>query len=419
MLPHYTYPHALHIPLAELAPYYNAVLFTYGASLSNPLGSVPGSTASDKPLHGVLPALAFVSWYNGHPAYADLKVDLSKVTNVDVIGQGNVALDVARILLRPVETLANTDLPDHILDALSKSNVKNVRAVGRRGPAQVAFTTKELREMVTLGCAYPGVNPDLMAQAKELAKGDRMRTRQLALMEKTIPASEATHGRQFELEFLQSPKAFIPSASDPTRVAGVEWDINELAFKDDPEGGKPTASARKTGKTTTSEADLVVESVGYRSEPIGDGSSPAGWAVPFDLGRGRVRNEDGRVVSDDGVVAGAYAAGWAARGPVGVIASTMQGAYGLVEHLLNDCTGQNLPSGARDAWVDRPAGQSPLPLVPELGRPDAIERGLKDGQVVDMGAWLKIDAAERERGKQKGREEREKFRTVDEMLAVL
>ncbi|CAK9783257.1 nucleotide-binding domain-containing protein [Cutaneotrichosporon oleaginosum] len=389
----YSYPHALHLPLSDVAAHYNALIFSYGASLSNPLASVSGSSSSDTPLANVYPALAFVGWYNGHPAFADLNPDLSAIRDVDVVGQGNVALDVARILLSPLSALEKSDLPQNVLDTLAKSTVERVRAVGRRGPAQVAFTTKELREMVKLGVNFPGVDAGLMAQAKAMAQGDRARTRMLGLMEKPVVGGSKT----FELAFLRSPTAFLPDAAG--RVAGVEWAINELVE------GERGVVARATDAREMSVAQMVVESVGYRSEPI-DGASTI---APFDTARGRLRNDAGRVLDDTGHVNGAYAAGWVARGPVGVIATTMQDAYLLVDRLLEDYG---------EGWADRPA-DSPIPVTPQAGVPDAIERGLKDGTVVDIPRWLKIDAAERERGKKTGREEREKFRTVAEMLEVL
>lgn len=382
------------MPLSSIAPFYNAILFTYGASLSNPLASVPGSSASPHPLEGVFPALAFVGWYNGHPAFADLCPDLTGVESVDVVGQGNVALDVARILLSPVESLAASDLPQSVLDTLARSTVQKVRAVGRRGPAQVAFTTKELREMVRLpGVDFPGVDDALMAEAKAMAKGDRARTRMLGLMEKPV------HGgtKRFELAFLRSPTAFLPSGEG--RVAEVEYALNELV---ESERG---VSARATDKREVARAEMVVESVGYRSEPIAGGA----LAAPFDDARGRLFNSAGRVhdAETGRHVPGAYAAGWVARGPVGVIASTMQDAYGLVDTVLDDYA----------RWGER--GDGPIPLVPEDGRPEAIEAGLREGKVVDIPRWLRIDAAEKERGVRSGRAEREKFTRVEEMLDVL
>lgn len=351
---------------------------------------MPGSSASSNPLGNVYPALAFVGWYNGHPAFADLNPDLSKIETVDIVGQGNVALDVARILLSPLDSLATSDLPESILHALSKSNVRQVRAVGRRGPAQVAFTTKELREMTKLpGVVFSGVEDGLMARAKETAKGDRMRTRMLGLMERPVNPPDAK--KRFDLAFMRSPKAFLAGGSG--NVAQVEWEVTEL------EGDR----AKPTGATETSNVDMVVESVGYRSEPIG---SPP-WAIPFDHGRGRLHNEGGRIVDESGHIAGAYTAGWVARGPVGVIASTMQDAYGLVDKVLEDYG---------EGWQVRAEGG--IPVVPEGGVPPVIQEGVKDGKVVNIDRWLRIDEAERKLGEKSGRKEREKFGRVEEMLSV-
>ena len=243
------------------------------------------------PLARVWPALAFVSWYNGHPAFSHLSPDLENVEDVTIVGQGNVALDVGRILLKPVSELENTDMPSSVLDVLARSKVRRVRAVGRRGPGQVAFTTKEFREMLRLpNVSYSGVDPALMSEAKGMVTGDRMKTRLLGLMEKS---SEARLDKSFELDFLKSPLHFLPKAGDEDKVGGVEWAIN--ALKADSRGGW---TARPTGETMTTTTDMVVESVGYRSEPLLDGSGE--WELPFDASRGRVRNVEGRVVDSDG-----------------------------------------------------------------------------------------------------------------------
>jgi adrenodoxin-NADP+ reductase len=258
-------------------------------------------------LKGVYQALALVGWYNGHPAFSDLPVDLSKTRDVNVIGQGNVALDVARILLKQPSELDDTDLPTPILDVLHNSAVENVSVVGRRGPAQVAFTTKELREMSNLsGVRYAGVTGPLMDQAKQELEKDRVRKRLLALMEKPSPSREGN--KTFELDFLKSPKRIIPSDKDGSRVGGIEYEINTLlpaapSSPSAPAGTEatPTPLARSagvkaisSGETVQVETDMVVESVGYRSEGLESD------LVPFDTARGRVRNVGGRVVTEDG-----------------------------------------------------------------------------------------------------------------------
>ena len=297
----YTYPHAARIPFETLAKHYNAVLFTYGSSLSNPL-SVPGSSSSADPLSNVYPALALVSWYNGHPAFADLRVDLSEVRDVTVVGQGNVALDVARILLKDWKGLEKTDIPTAVLEVLSKSRVETVSAVGRRGPGQVAFTTKEFREMLHLpDVRYTGIDPELLTPAKEHVGNDRMRKRLLELMARTNDSGS----KAFELDFLKSPKAFLPGRNG--RVGSVEWTVNTL-LPPPPASPLPPASQvdavpapptpmmiSPTNESTTTMTDMVVESVGYRSEPIDAG-------VPFDAASGRVRNTSGRVTDEHGMV---------------------------------------------------------------------------------------------------------------------
>jgi adrenodoxin-NADP+ reductase len=233
-----------------------------------------------------------VGWYNGHPAFTDLPIDLRRISEVSVIGQGNVALDVARILLKPVDSLRNTDVPEHVLQVLAESDVRRVSAVGRRGPGQVAFTTKEFREMTHIpDLGFAGIDPALEKAAKEMVKGDRMRTRLLGLMAKMA----GTTGKQeFVLDFLKSPKAFRDTTGTGN-VDQIDWVHNELVQGENGQGW----SARETSETSSSRADMVVESVGYRSEPLG----PVGgevWTLPFDERKGRVSNVGGRVVDQSG-----------------------------------------------------------------------------------------------------------------------
>ncbi|KIR36596.1 ferredoxin-NADP+ reductase [Cryptococcus deuterogattii MMRL2647] len=407
--PSYTYPHALRLSFADIIPYYSTLVLTYGASLSNPLNAVPGSSSSSDPLAGVYPALALVSWYNSHPAYADLPVNLEKIKQVSVVGQGNVALDVARMLLKPVISLAETDLSEEVLNVLSKSSVEKVRVVGRRGPGQVAFTTKEFREMLSIpDVGYAGVDPFLMEYAKEnieKGNGERMRKRLLQLMGTTRDGR-----KMFELDFLKGPKSFLPSTENARQVSEVEWNLNLLEKRPAIESQPTSIVARSTGETVRTSADMVIESVGYRSEPLtGPGHE---WDLPFDIARGRVSNFNGRVTAEEGgFVPGVYAAGWAARGPVGVIATTMNDAYALASTILDD--------------IYAPTSSSPAACMlnsrPYAGIPEKVQNAAKDGKVVvDLAAWAKIDKAEVERAKRMGRtKEREKFRRVEDMLAVL
>ena len=364
------------------------------------------------------------------------------------MGQGNVALDVARILLKPISELAPTDMPSNVLDVLAQSQVKRVSVIGRRGPGQVAFTTKEFREMLKLpGVRYAGLgdlDPTLMKNARESVESDRPRKRLLGLME----GGNGVQGdKEFKLEFLKSPRAFLPHPAETgydthaqtDSVGSVEWTINELLHPSPAMPPAPSSqtsavpsptpappTARATPQTVTAKAGMVVESVGYRSEPLGVGEANT---LPFDSGRGRTRNVGGRLVDESGVavsvhsssltllnqcgvaddaqVPGMYAAGWVARGPVGVIASTMNDAYTLSAIAIDDHFG-----AGDDA---RPSSASKA--TPEAGLPDEINRGLQDGQVISMDKWQKIDRAEVDRAKGMGKE-RHKFTTVEAMLAA-
>jgi len=348
----YPYPAAVRLPLESLLPHYSHVLLSYGSSLSAPLPHTPGASSSAKPLANVYPALAFVSWYNGHPAFADLAVDLSTVKHVTVVGQGNVALDCARLLVKDVDALATSDLPEHVLDVLRRSAVETVEVVGRRGPAQVAFTTKEFREMLALeDVRFEGPGEAELAEAlAEVARvggsEERMRKRLLGLMAKGSSSSSTTTSKPsktFKLSFLRSPKAFLPTSDDavagaegrppPPAVKSIRWALNGLlptpthaptvaasATAGDPPNtpapSNPVSTAVPTGVELETATDMVIESVGYRSEPLvlqataaaakGDERPeqeaavwPEGW---FDDRRGRVRNVGGRVVSADGEI---------------------------------------------------------------------------------------------------------------------
>lgn len=316
----YDYPDALHLPLSALFETYNTLLFSYGSSLSRALPSTPGSSSSSDRLDNVFPALAFVNWYNGHPAYSHLAPDLSGET-ATVVGHGNVAVDCARILLKNPEEFVQTDMPSHIVDTLKKSRVKRVELVGRRGPAQVAFTTKEFREMVNLqGVKYTPPPAELMNEAKTMIEGDRAKKRLLDLMVKggkkdlSIPED-----KEFRLEFLKSPKAFLGGdAQAPTKVASVEWHLNTLlnppASSPSPSPESPaapptsrskrpcnTAVARPTGESVTTKTGMVIESVGYKAEPVVQGDSTVkGWEFPFDQQRATIMNREGRVTDLNG-----------------------------------------------------------------------------------------------------------------------
>lgn len=321
----YSYPSAIKLPLESLIPHYSHLLLSYGSSLSAPLPHTPGSSSSDRPLSNVQPALAFVSWYNGHPAFVHLKPDLSKIKHVTVIGQGNVALDVARILLKDVDALSSTDLPESVLQVLRESAVETVEVVGRRGPAQVAFTTKEFREMLALpGVRYEGPSKETLKESlEEVARvggsEERMRKRLIGLMEKgstTKPPEDGKKEKTFKLSFLRSPKAFLSDShpyADAAPVSKVQWKLNALlppptaapttpdATPNLSDSSAPVSMAVATDEELETASDMIIESVGYRSEPLETGDDLK-WGSWFDERKGKVKNVGGRVVSEDGQI---------------------------------------------------------------------------------------------------------------------
>lgn len=323
--PPYSYPSAIKLPLESLISHYSHILLSYGSSLSAPLPHTLGSSSSDQPLSNVHPALDFVSWYNGHPAFVHLKPDLSKIKHVTVIGQGNVALDVARIMLKDVDALSTTDLPESALQVLRESAIETVEVVGRRGPAQVAFSTKEFREMLALpGVRYEGPSKETLKEAlEEVARiggsAERMRKRLISLMEKGSTAKSPTDGKKektFKLSFLRSPKAFLSDShhyADAAPVSKVQWKLNALlppptaaptladAAPNTPDPSPPVSMAVATGEELETSTDMIIESVGYRSEPLETGGNLK-WGSWFDERKGKVKNVGGRVVSEDGQI---------------------------------------------------------------------------------------------------------------------
>ncbi|KAL1916664.1 uncharacterized protein VTP21DRAFT_5368 [Calcarisporiella thermophila] len=366
------------LPLSQLRSAYHATILAYGASQDTHLG-IPNESAP-----GVFSARAFVGWYNGLPEHRDLPIDLERVETVAVVGMGNVALDVARLLLMPVEEVAKTDVTEHALKALRASNVKRVVIVGRRGPLQVAFTAKELREMMR----YPLVldrellHAELQNHAEFLSK-NRPIKRLMSLLEK---GGAATGSRQWELKFLRSPREILLDSQGHAR--GVKMDVNRLI------GDDPTkAKAEPTGESDELNAQLILRSIGYKSVPLED--------TPFDIKRGRIPNERGRIVEDGKIIPGLYTSGWLKRGPTGVIATTMHDAYETAESIVQD---QETLTASRE---EKKGAESILPLLQA--------KGIKP---VSYSDWRALEALEFERGEQVGKP-REKVTSVEEMLDII
>uniref|UniRef100_A0A670JEB4 NADPH:adrenodoxin oxidoreductase, mitochondrial n=1 Tax=Podarcis muralis TaxID=64176 RepID=A0A670JEB4_PODMU len=321
-----------------------------------------------------------------------LKPDLSSETAV-VLGHGNVALDVARILLSPLEILQKTDITEDALTALARSKVKRVCLIGRRGPLQVAFTIKELREMINLPSARPFLDPadfkDLGEAVKDLP---RPRKRLTELMAKTAleEPGEVVSGRwlsaskEWSLKFLCSPLEVLPTA-DGKQARAIRLAATRL------EGSGDAAKAVPTGDTEDVMSGLILSSIGYRSLPIDP-------AVPFDPKRGVIPNQSGRVLGAPGL----YCSGWVKRGPTGVIMTTMNDSFDTAQSVLED-----LQSGA----LDFPDAKEGFGSVRSILQSRRI-------RPVSFSDWEKIDAAEVARGKLAGKP-REKIVDPKEMLELI
>jgi len=367
----------------DLLRHYHAVIYACGAQSDRALG-VPGEN-----LAGSYAATDFVGWFNGHPDYRDREFDLTQ-ENVAVIGMGNVAVDVVRILARTPAELQATDIAAHALDALRHSRVRNIYMIGRRGPVQAAFTNPELRELGEMPDADVVVHArdlDLdPASAVILAGGEnRAAAKNLETLRAFTAKAVSGRSRTIHLRFRLSPVELIGMG----RVERLVLGRNRLVER------KPgEIRAEPTGETESLPVGLVFRSVGYR------GTSVPG--VPFDAKRGIIPNERGRVLAGPGTVApGEYAVGWIKRGPTGVIGSNKPDAVESADMVL----------------VDAAAGDLNQPAEPSRG---AVEQRLHARQVrvVSWADWQRLDELEKARGATQGRP-RLKFTRVAEMLAAL
>jgi ferredoxin--NADP+ reductase len=360
---------------ADLADLYDAVVYTVGAQTDRRL-EIPGED-----LPGSWPATVFVAWYNGHPDFQDIEFDLSGERAV-VVGNGNVAVDVARMLALTADELAPTDTTHDAIDALVGSGVREIVMLGRRGPAQAAFTNPELKELGELAGADVVVEPaDLVLDgASESALADARGTarRNVDLLREYAAREPEGKPRRLALRFLVSPAEIRGDG----KVEEVEVVRNVLV--DDGRGG---LRAVATEERETISCGLVLRSVGYRGVALP--------GVPFDHGRGVIPNDDGRVLGDDGSpIAGLYCAGWIKRGPSGVIGTNQKDAAETAAHVLEDAEAGLLTPGKGDL----------ASLLDERGLP-----------YVDYEGWKAIDRHEQSLGAPHGRP-RVKLHRWDDLL---
>ena len=375
-----------HLTLEDLAGHYHQVVFATGAQTDRHMG-IPGEA-----LAGSHAATEFVAWYNGHPDYRHCQFDLSTERAV-VVGVGNVAIDVARILMRTPEELVKTDIAGHALEALGESRVREVFLLGRRGPAQAAFTNPEVKELGEMADADVIVRPDEvrldpLSEAQVAAADDRTLVKKIEILQGYAAHPPEGKGRRLHVRFLVSPVELLGDARG--RVRGVRLVRNRLV--ESPGGG---INAEPAGEFEELEAGLVFRSVGYRGVALP--------GLPFDERRGVIPNDKGRVIDPQTQqpLAGVYVTGWIKRGPSGVIGTNKPDSVETVASMLADAQRQA-------HWQ---------PSHPEAAAAEALVAS-RQPFTVTYADWRRLDALECSNGEACGRP-RLKFASIEEMLAAL
>ncbi|MEO1968120.1 MAG: FAD-dependent oxidoreductase [Sphingomonadaceae bacterium] len=350
------------VSIDELQSLYDAVILATGAPHDRVL-DIPGHD-----LANIFGSAAFVGWYNGHPSFADLAPDLAGRHAV-VVGMGNVALDVARILSKNRAEFAGSDIVTHALDALCVSGVETITILGRRGPHQIMMTPKELGELMRLERASPRVDRnDLPPEGDDAILEPGLR-KSVTLLREFAAIPEGIHGEkpiEIDFDFFASPKALL---GEEGRVRGVQVERTNVE----------TGRAVGTGEMYEIPADLVITCIGYRSAPIP--------GVPFEERAGKFANDDGFILP------GLYCVGWARRGPSGTIGTNRPDGFAIIERIAAEVTADRRKKGR--AGLDRLAA----------------ERGL---DIVTFRDWQKIEAAEEAAAREGA--PREKFIDVGEMI---
>ncbi|MBE0615465.1 MAG: FAD-dependent oxidoreductase [Burkholderiales bacterium] len=366
------------VTVEELRGHYDQIVYATGNEADRRLG-IPGEGITR-----CTPATVFVGWYNGHPDYRNAKIDLS-VERVAVVGNGNVAVDAARILLRTPAELEKTDVAAHALEVLRNSRVREVYMLGRRGPEQAAFSPAELKELGTMEAADPVIAPSELAGCAQTT--DNAETnRNLKVLRAFVERSPREGTRKLHLRFLVSPTEIVADAAGG--VAGIALERNRLEAR--PDG---TLAARGTGEIETLSVGMVLPAIGYAAERIA--------GVPYDEKARIIANEDGRVVdaASRAVIANEYVVGWARSGPQGLIGEHKRASAHVVEHMIAD--------GKALAVRALPGRDAILTLL--------RERGV---QPVSFDEWKQLDDVEVARGARRGAP-RDKIVDVEAMLAVL
>jgi len=371
--------------LEEVLAHYHQVLFTTGAESDRRMG-IPGED-----LPGSYPATIFVGWYNGHPDYRDLQFDLSNAERVAVVGNGNVAMDVTRVLARSVDELAKTDIADYALEVLRHSTVKEIYLLGRRGPAQAAFTNPEIRELAELQGADLVVRPEELEldevnrEFLTLHASEQTHQRNVDILVAQIAKGEGTQPRKIRARFFVSPVEVLGKDG----VEGLRLEKNRL-IKDQ----NGVFKAQGAGVYEEIPCQFVFRSIGYKGHRLP--------GVPFDERNGIIPNRDGRVIdpATNAPLPRLYVAGWIKRGPSGVIGTNKPDAAATVQAMLEDADHYPASDGLATDF------NAVIALLTQ-----------KQVRVVTFDGWKRIDQVEIAAGKKRSKP-REKLTTIAELLAA-
>jgi len=373
------------IYLEDLKKLYHIIIFATGAETDRKM-KIPGED-----LPGSHTATEFVAWYNGHPAYTHREFNLD-VNNVAIIGVGNVAVDVARILCRTVDELSNTDIADYALGKLSKSKIKEIYMIGRRGPAQAAFTNPELKELANLSDARlitlkEETDLDKYTQQYINTNDDVSIKKKIEILKEHNNGSDNTSkSKKLYIRFLLSPIELIGDSKNG--VSKLRLCRNELYLSDD-----GSIRSKATDKTEELDAGLVFRSIGYYGVPLKD--------VPFDARWGTIPNKNGRVTDNhNNIQIGLYATGWIKRGATGVIGTNKTDSGESVNCILED-----IPQG-KFIHTENTSNDSILDLLKN-----------RENEIISYEDWLKIDRFETEAGGNKGKP-RKKITNINEFIKI-
>ncbi len=370
------------VSVEELRARYDKLVYAVGCESDRHMG-IPGED-----LKGSFSATEFVGWYNGHPDHQDHPFDLS-CEAAAIVGIGNVAIDVARILAQDPEVLAKTDMAAHAVDALRSSRIRRIYLLGRRGPAQAAFSPKEIEELSEVSRADFVVRPDELTldEASKAGLSDATAKKNYEDLTALAARGAGSKDHKILLRLCVSPVELIGRDG---RVSGVKLERNTL----EPDG-KGGVKSKGTGAfETLDDVGLVFRSVGYRGIPVA--------GIPFDEKAGHIANDAGRVIDAGRPLPGEYVVGWAKRGPSGLIGTNRADAVATVQALLADFKDGKFPARPIDTALD---------AVPKL----LAQKGVKS---VSFAQWKRLDALELERGRGSGKI-REKFARVPDMLSAL